>query len=130
MRGCEVLLEEGRVLYSPRVLQRLVEHALQGIAGVGSLEKSPEESIRIDARKGLVSLNLFLIFTLERRVPETAWEVQRRVKERVEKETLLKVEHINIYVQGFAVGGLESLPFRESQEHEKKSPRVSSAGPL
>lgn len=104
MRGFEVLLEDGRILYSPRVLQKLVEQVLRSIGGVGSLEKSPEESIRVEARKEFVSLNLFLIFTLERRVPETAWEVQKKIKEKIEKETLLKVEHINVYVQGFEAG--------------------------
>ncbi len=60
-------------------------------------------------RKGFVSLNLFLIFTLERRVPETAWEVQKRVKEKIEKEMFLKAEHINVYVQAFETGGVANL---------------------
>lgn len=109
MRGCEVVFEDGKVVYSFRVLQKVVEQVLRGIPGVGSLEKSPEESIRVDARKEFVSLNLFLVFTLERRVPETAWEVQKRVKEKIERETSLKVEHINIYVQGFEGGGTVHL---------------------
>lgn len=109
MRNFEVLLEEGKVLYSLRVLQKVVERVLRGIPGVSALEKNPEESIRIDARREFVSLNLFLVFTLERRVPETAWEVQKRVKEKIEKDMLLKVEHINVYVQGFEAGGVESL---------------------
>lgn len=109
MRWCEVALEGGRVSYSFRVLQRVVERVLRGIPGVSSLEKNPEESIRIEVRKGFVSLNLFLIFTLERRVPETAWEVQKKIKEKIEKEMFLKVEHINVYVQAFEAGGVASL---------------------
>ncbi|WP_017873102.1 Asp23/Gls24 family envelope stress response protein [Candidatus Caldatribacterium saccharofermentans] len=109
MKGCEVLLEEGKVTYSFRVLQKLIECLLQSIPGVESLEKNREESIRLDARGDLLSVNLFLILTLERRVPETAWEIQKRVKEKIEKETALRVDHINIYVQGFATGHLSSF---------------------
>ncbi|MCS7241442.1 MAG: Asp23/Gls24 family envelope stress response protein [Candidatus Caldatribacterium sp.] len=109
MRGCEVVCEDGKVVYSPRVIQKVVEHVLGGIRGVSSLEKSPEESIRVDARREFVSLNLFLIFTLERRVPETAWEIQKRVKEKIEREMFLKVERINIYVQSFEIGDKADL---------------------
>lgn len=101
LKGCEVVLEEGKILYSFRTLRKIVERLVWTVEGVGSFEKSQKESIRIDAHKDLLSLNLFLVFTLERRVPETAWELQRKIKETIERDTLLKIEQINIYVQGF-----------------------------
>ncbi|MGQ9622613.1 MAG: Asp23/Gls24 family envelope stress response protein [Candidatus Caldatribacteriaceae bacterium] len=114
MRYCEVALDGGKVLYSPRVVQRIVESLIKDVPGVGSLEKGKGESIRLDGRKDIVSLNIFLILTLERRVPETAWELQKRVKEKIERELLLRVEQINIYVQGFQTGNVPSLSWQEA----------------
>lgn len=113
MRYCEVVLEGGKVLYSPRVIQRIVERLIKGVPGIGSLEKSKGEGIRLDGRKDVVSLNVFLILTLERRVPETAWELQKKVKEKIERELSLKVEQVNIYVQGFQIGNIPSLSLQE-----------------
>ncbi|MGQ9474185.1 MAG: Asp23/Gls24 family envelope stress response protein [Candidatus Caldatribacteriaceae bacterium] len=65
------------------------------------MEKNRAESVRIESRKDLISLNLFLIFDLERRAPEVAWELQRSLKEVIERKTGLRIDRINIYVQGF-----------------------------
>lgn len=114
MKYCEVALDGGKVLYSPRVIQRIVEHLIKDVPGVSSLERSKGEGVRLDGRKDVVSLNVFLILTLERRVPETAWELQKRVKEKIERELFLRVEQINIYVQGFQTGNVPSLSWQEA----------------
>jgi uncharacterized alkaline shock family protein YloU len=40
---------------------------------------------------------------LKKRVPEIAWELQKELKEKLEKKTGLRVDRIDIYVQGFAI---------------------------
>ncbi len=101
VKGGEVNSPHGRVWYAPKVLQKIIERAILSHEGIESLEKSYEESIRVETRKGFISVNLFLILNLDKRVPETGWEVQKSLKETIEKTTGLRVEQINIYVQGF-----------------------------
>ncbi|HOA98390.1 MAG TPA: Asp23/Gls24 family envelope stress response protein [Candidatus Atribacteria bacterium] len=84
-------------------MQALVDEVVEGFNGVESWEKNSEESLRIETKKGAISLQLFLILNLKKRVPETAWELQKGLKEMLEKKTGLRVDRIDIYVQGFAV---------------------------
>ncbi|HOQ51731.1 MAG TPA: Asp23/Gls24 family envelope stress response protein [Candidatus Atribacteria bacterium] len=97
------MLPEGQVSYPLKTLQALVNEVIYGFPGVESWEKNQEESLRIETKKGAVSLQLFLILNLKKRVPETAWELQKELKEMLEKKTGLRVDRIDIYVQGFAI---------------------------
>ncbi|MGC8777169.1 MAG: Asp23/Gls24 family envelope stress response protein [Candidatus Caldatribacteriaceae bacterium] len=110
LKSVEISSPQGRVIYPLRVVQKIVERTVIHQQGVKSLEKNREESIRIEARKGLITLNLFLILNLERRVPEVAWELQRNLKENLERATGLKVGQINIYVQGFDSPKIDRVP--------------------
>lgn len=101
LKSVEIEVSQGRVVYPLKVIQKVVERVVLRHQGITSLEKNREESIRIDIRKDLITVNLFLVFNLERRVPEVAWELQKNLKETIEKKTGLKVEQIHIYVQGF-----------------------------
>lgn len=107
LKTIEINLLEGKVIYTLKAVQKLIEQAILRHQGIKSLEKNRMESIRIESRKDLISLNLFLIFDLERRAPEIAWELQKSLKEVVERKTGLKVDRINIYVQGFEAQGKE-----------------------
>lgn len=116
LRGVEIDSPQGKVTYALRVLQKIVERAVLQHRGIESLEKDRDESIRIEARKGLITLNLFLVFSLERRVPEVAWELQRNLKETVEKQTGIRVGQINVYVQGFDSRKIDRTPFLKIPE--------------
>ena len=96
-------MPEGQIFYPSKTLQALVEQVVQGFPGVESWEKNREESLRMEAKKGVISLQLFLVLNLKKRVPETAWELQKELKERLEKKTGLRVDRTDIYVQGFAI---------------------------
>ena len=106
MKYVEILFPEGKIEYSHRVLVKLIEKIIIRIPGVDSLEKTPDESIKIDAKKDALNITLFLNFTLEKRVPEIAWEVQKILKDRFEMKTALRVDRIDIFVQGFTSIGL------------------------
>ncbi|HOQ67348.1 MAG TPA: Asp23/Gls24 family envelope stress response protein [Candidatus Atribacteria bacterium] len=96
-------MPEGQIFYSFRTLQALIDQVIQSFPGVESWEKKREESLRIETKKGAISLQLFLILNLKKKVPETAWELQKELKETLEKKTGLRVDRVDIYVQGFAV---------------------------
>ncbi|MCX7668227.1 MAG: Asp23/Gls24 family envelope stress response protein [Atribacterota bacterium] len=110
LKGVEIASSQGKITYALRVLQKIVERTVLQHRGIESLEKNRDESIRIEARKGLITLNLFLIFNLERRAPEVAWELQRSLKEIIEKRTGIRVGQVNIYVQGFDSRKMERVP--------------------
>ncbi len=103
LKSAEIVLPEGQILYPLKTLQALVDQVVQGFPGVESWEKNREESLRLETKRGMISLQLFLVLNLKKRVPETAWELQKELKERLEKKTGLRVDRIDIYVQGFAI---------------------------
>ncbi|NLJ49516.1 MAG: Asp23/Gls24 family envelope stress response protein [Candidatus Atribacteria bacterium] len=106
MKYIDISLLEGRVGYSHRVLVKLIEDIILRVPGIDSLEKQPDESIKIETKKESLNISLYLNFTLEKRVPEVAWDVQKNLKDIFEKKTGLKVDRIDIFVQGFSSVGL------------------------
>jgi len=106
LKYVDIHLPEGKIEYSYRVLVKLIEDIILRVAGIDSLEKQPDESIKIEAKKESLNISLYLIFTLEKRVPEVAWDAQKNLKDIFEKKTGLKVDRIDIFVQGFSSVGL------------------------
>ena len=106
MKYVDIYLSEGKIEYSLRVLVKLIEDIVRQVSGVDSLEKQSDESIKIETKKESLNISLYLIFTLEKRVPEVAWDVQKSLKDNFEKKTGLRVDRIDIFVQGFSSVGL------------------------
>lgn len=106
MKYVDIYLSEGKIEYSHRVLVKLIENIIRQVSGVDSLEKQSDESIKIETKKESLNISLYLIFTLEKRVPEVAWDVQKSLKDNFEKKTGLRVDRIDIFVQGFSSVGL------------------------
>ncbi|HOT04850.1 MAG TPA: Asp23/Gls24 family envelope stress response protein [Atribacter sp.] len=123
MKYVDIHLSEGKIEYSHRVLLKLIEDIVLQVSGIDSLEKQPDESIKIETKKESLNISLYLNFTLEKRVPEVAWDVQKSLKDNFEKKTGLKVDRIDIFVQKFSSVGLnenfENL-FSESSAPELK----------
>lgn len=123
MKYVDIHLSEGKIEYSHRVLLKLIEDIVLQVSGIDSLEKQPDESIKIETKKESLNISLYLNFTLEKRVPEVAWDAQKSLKDNFEKKTGLKVDRIDIFVQKFSSVGLnenfENL-FSESSAPELK----------
>jgi uncharacterized alkaline shock family protein YloU len=118
LKYVDIHLSEGKIEYSHRVLLKLIEDIVLQVSGIDSLEKQPDESIKIETKKESLNISLYLNFTLEKRVPEVAWDVQKSLKDNFEKKTGLKVDRIDIFVQKFSSVGLnenfENLFFESS----------------
>jgi len=106
LKYVDIHLSEGKIEYSLRVLVKLIEDIVRQVSGVDSLEKQSDESIKIETKKESLNISLYLNFTLEKRVPEVAWDVQKSLKDNFEKKTGLRVDRIDIFVQGFSSVGL------------------------
>jgi uncharacterized alkaline shock family protein YloU len=60
----------------------------------------PEKGIRISDHDGSDIIDLDINVQFGARIPELAWEIQRRVKHGVEGEFETNIESVNVHIQG------------------------------
>ena len=71
-----------------------------GISEVLSGKKNLSKGIKVDAGEKEVKIDVNIIVEYGSRIPDVAFEIQNRVKKAVESMTGLKVEEVNVHVQG------------------------------
>lgn len=71
-----------------------------GISEVFSGKKNLAKGIKVDIAENKVKIDVNIIVEYGSRIPDVAFEIQNRVKKAVEGMTGLKVEEINVHVQG------------------------------
>ena len=84
-----------------------------GVAGmsgglVGGLsemlgKKNFSKGIKVDVDNNTTTIEIYIIVEYGVRIPDVAWEIQHKVKTAVEDMTGLKVEKVNIHVQGVKI---------------------------
>lgn len=86
-----------------------------GITEVFSGKKNLAKGIKVDATETEAKIDVNIIVEYGTRIPDVAFEIQNRVKKAVESMTGLKVEEVNVHVQGV---NTESKKVEESQTDE------------
>ena len=71
-----------------------------GITEVLSGKKNLSKGIKVEADEKEVRIDVNIIVEYGTRIPDVAFEIQNRVKKAVENMTGLKVEAVNVHVQG------------------------------
>ena len=71
-----------------------------GITEVLSGKKNLAKGIKVDIDEGTAKIDVNIIVEYGSRIPDVAFEIQNRVKKSVESMTGLKVEEVNVHVQG------------------------------
>ena len=71
-----------------------------GISEVFSGKKNLAKGIKADINENNVKIDVNIIVEYGSRIPDVAFEIQNRVKKAVESMTGLKVEEVNVHVQG------------------------------
>ena len=71
-----------------------------GISEVLSGKKNLAKGIKVDKEDEKVKIDVNIIVEYGSRIPDVAFEIQNRVKKSVENMTGLKVEEVNVHVQG------------------------------
>lgn len=89
-----------------------------GITEVLSGKKNLAKGIKVDKTETSVKIDVNIIVEYGSRIPDVAFEIQNRVKKAVEGMTGLKVEEVNVHVQGVNTETVK-------QEEEQKEPEVS-----
>ena len=71
-----------------------------GITEVLSGKKNMAKGIKVEKSGNTVKIDVNIIVEYGSRIPDVAFEIQNRVKKSVEGMTGLKVEEVNVHVQG------------------------------
>lgn len=71
-----------------------------GISEVLSGKKNRSKGIKVEVEENLAKIDVNIIVEYGTRIPDVAFEIQNRVKKAVENMTGLKVEEVNVHVQG------------------------------
>lgn len=71
-----------------------------GISEVLSGKKNLAKGIKVEKDENKVKIDVNIIVEYGSRIPDVAFEIQNRVKKSVEGMTGLKVEEVNVHVQG------------------------------
>ena len=71
-----------------------------GITEVLSGKKNLAKGIKVEIDENTAKIDVNIIVEYGSRIPDVAFEIQNRVKKSVENMTGLKVEEVNVHVQG------------------------------
>lgn len=88
-----------------------------GITEVLSGKKNLAKGIKVDATETEAKIDVNIIVEYGSRIPDVAFEIQTRVKKAVENMTGLKVEEVNVHVQGVNTDTAKA----EKQEQKEES---------
>ena len=82
-------------------------------------KKNLAKGIKVEATEKTAKIDVNIIVEYGSRIPDVAFEIQNRVKKSVETMTGLKVEEVNVHVQGVNTESLNTS--EESNEEEPKN---------
>lgn len=91
-----------------------------GITEVLSGKKNLAKGIKVEKLENSVKIDVNIIVEYGSRIPDVAFEIQNRVKTSVENMTGLKVEEVNVHVQGVNTSGINKEEVVEEQKEEKE----------
>ena len=89
-----------------------------GISEVLSGKKNMSKGIKVEIVEKSTKIDVNIIVEYGARIPEVAFEIQKRVKKSVENMTGLTVEEVNVHVQG--VSTVSNKKKEEVKEEPKK----------
>ena len=94
-----------------------------GITEVLKGKKNLAKGIKVDTTDNKAKIDVNIIVEYGARIPDVAFEIQNRVKKAVENMTGLKVEEVNVHVQGV---NTESLTEESKEENETEETNSNS----
>ena len=93
-----------------------------GITEVLSGKKNLAKGIKVEKDEDAVKIDVNIIVEYGSRIPDVAFEIQNRVKKSVENMTGLKVEEVNVHVQGVNTDLVKQEENQtEKEENEEKT---------
>ena len=91
-----------------------------GITEVLKGKKNLAKGIKVDVDENKTKIDVNIIVEYGARIPDVAFEIQNRVRTAVENMTGLKVEEVNVHVQGVNTESLLSEDSKDKDEGESE----------
>ena len=92
-----------------------------GISEILSGKKNYSKGIKVSINETSVIIDVNIIVEYGARIPDVAFEIQKRVKTAVENMTGLTVEEVNVHVQGVALPDSKKKPDDNKEKSEHKA---------
>ena len=92
-----------------------------GISEVLSGKKNLAKGIKVDKEENKVKIDVNIIVEYGTRIPDVAFEIQNRVKTSVENMTGLKVEEVNVHVQGVNTNTVSKEEPEQNEEEKEQT---------
>ena len=92
-----------------------------GISEVFSGKKNLAKGIKADINENSAKIDVNIIVEYGSRIPDVAFEIQNRVKKAVESMTGLKVEEVNVNVQGVNTEILNNSEIVDTEEPKQEN---------
>ena len=89
-----------------------------GISEVFSGKKNLAKGIKVEIDEKNAKIDVNIIVEYGTRIPDVAFEIQTRVKKAVESMTGLKVEEVNVHVQGVNTDTVNKAKIEENDVEE------------
>ena len=93
-----------------------------GITELLKGKKNLAKGIKVDTTDNKAKIDVNIIVDYGARIPDVAFEIQNRVKTAVENMTGLKVEEVNVHVQGVNTESLTEESKEEETEETNSNP--------
>ena len=91
-----------------------------GITEAFKGKKNLAKGIKVEATEATAKIDVNIIVEYGSRIPDVAFEIQNRVKKSVESMTGLKVNEVNVHVQGVNTESLNAENTAEEEAIESK----------
>ena len=92
-----------------------------GLTEVLSGKKNLAKGIKVDKEDDKVKIDVNIIVEYGTRIPDVAFEIQNRVKTSVENMTGLKVEEVNVHVQGVNTDSIRKENNEDKEDNNEES---------
>lgn len=92
-----------------------------GITEVLKGKKNLAKGIKVESTESEAKIDVNIIVEYGSRIPDVAFEIQNRVKKAVENMTGLKVDQVNVHVQGVNTESLNDSSNEDDEENEEIS---------
>ena len=100
-----------------------------GISEVLSGRKNKAKGIKVDIEDKKVKIDVNIIVEYGSRIPDVAFEIQKRVKKSVENMTGLVASEINVHVQGVVTVEEENANKEKEDKEESKEDKKEEVKP-
>lgn len=124
----------GSVTISEEVVAVIAGVATAEVKGVSSMsgtlaggiaeilgKKNMGKGVKVTIDGDTVEIDLHITVVYGAKVPEVAWEIQEKVKKSVESMTGLKVDKVNIYIEGVVIEREPKKETRPPKVEEKEA---------